>query len=129
TESMGGDPDKWSDVERHLPLLAKRKYYQHTRHGYARGWEPVAYVQHIRQYYNILRWQEEQNHRRVAVTDVEQLYPPIASVPAARVSLSQSASSTDLPPCSGFFPRDGAGKSRTCAPPPLRQASLAGSER
>lgn len=89
TQSMGGDPDQWSDVERHLPLLAKRKYYQHARHGYARGWEPVAYVQHIRQYYNILRWQEEQTHRRVAVTDIEQLYPTTINVPEGRVSLSQ----------------------------------------
>jgi membrane-bound lytic murein transglycosylase F len=25
-------------------------------YGYARGWEPVLYVNNIRSYYNIIRW-------------------------------------------------------------------------
>jgi membrane-bound lytic murein transglycosylase F len=25
-------------------------------YGYARGWEPVLYVNNIRRYYNILKW-------------------------------------------------------------------------
>jgi membrane-bound lytic murein transglycosylase F len=27
-----------------------------VKYGYARGWEPVLYVNNIRSYYNILRW-------------------------------------------------------------------------
>jgi membrane-bound lytic murein transglycosylase F len=27
-----------------------------VKYGYARGWEPVLYVNNIRNYYNILRW-------------------------------------------------------------------------
>jgi len=51
----GKNPDKWDDVKEMLPLLSQEKWYQHTKHGYARGNEPVAFVEHIRQYYDILR--------------------------------------------------------------------------
>ncbi len=56
TEMRGGDPDKWSDVQENLPLLARKKWYKRTRSGYARGWEPVRYVENIRSYYDILVW-------------------------------------------------------------------------
>jgi membrane-bound lytic murein transglycosylase F len=55
-EWQGGDPDKWVDVSKALPLLAKRKWYSRVPYGYARGWEPVLYVNNIRSYYNIVRW-------------------------------------------------------------------------
>ena len=42
-----------------LPLLAQRKWYTRVEFGYARGWEPVLYVNNIRRYYNILRWLTE----------------------------------------------------------------------
>lgn len=56
TQQQGNDPDKWIDVKQSLPLLAKRKWYKKTKHGYARGWEPVRYVENIRSYYDVLRW-------------------------------------------------------------------------
>ena len=43
-------------VEKNLPLLAQRSWYSKTPHGYARGWEPVAYVENIRNYYDVLLW-------------------------------------------------------------------------
>ena len=55
-EWQGGDPDAWIDLSKALPLLAQRKWYSRMQHGYARGWEPVLYVNNIRSYYNILRW-------------------------------------------------------------------------
>lgn len=55
-EWQGGDPNKWIDVSNALPLLAKQKWYSRVPYGYARGWEPVLYVNNIRSYYNILRW-------------------------------------------------------------------------
>lgn len=55
-EWQGGDPDKWVDLSKALPLLAKQKWYTRVPHGYARGWEPVLYVNNIRSYYNIIRW-------------------------------------------------------------------------
>ena len=55
-EWQGGNPDAWVDVSAALPLLAQRKWYTRVPFGYARGWEPVLYVNNIRSYYNILKW-------------------------------------------------------------------------
>ena len=59
-ERLGGDPDSWVDLSEALPLLAQRKWYSQVPYGYARGWEPVLYVNNIRAYYNILKWLTEQ---------------------------------------------------------------------
>jgi len=56
TQRRGGDPDKWIDVKKNLPLLSQRKWYKKTKHGYARGKEPVRYVENIRSYYHLLTW-------------------------------------------------------------------------
>lgn len=56
TERHGGNPDLWEDVKKHLPLLQKRAYYSTVRFGYARGWEPVHYVENTRHYRSILQW-------------------------------------------------------------------------
>lgn len=71
TERHGGNPDKWNDVKENLPLLAKRKYYRTVKHGYARGWEPVKYVQNIRNFYNVLAWHSQLETRRIAATESE----------------------------------------------------------
>ena len=55
-EWQGGDPDAWVDVSETLPLLARERWYSRVEYGYARGWEPVLYVNNIRNYYNILKW-------------------------------------------------------------------------
>ncbi|WP_373001794.1 membrane-bound lytic murein transglycosylase MltF [Marinobacter sp.] len=54
TEGAGRDPDRWMDVKEFLPLLAQKEWYTKTRFGYARGHEPVIYVQNIRRYYDVL---------------------------------------------------------------------------
>lgn len=59
TEWQGGNPDTWVDISKALPLLAQRKWYTRVPYGYARGWEPVLYVNNIRAYYNILVWLTE----------------------------------------------------------------------
>lgn len=61
TQQRGGNPDLWMDVKETLPLLSQKRYYRHTTHGYARGQEPVDYVQNIRRYYDVLVWQDEQH--------------------------------------------------------------------
>ena len=53
-ETAGKDPDRWMDVKEFLPLLAQKEWYTKTRFGYARGNEPVIYVQNIRRYYDVL---------------------------------------------------------------------------
>lgn len=49
------DANSWADLSQTLPLLSQKKYYKHLKHGYARGREPVLYVQRIRDYEDILR--------------------------------------------------------------------------
>lgn len=51
---QGLNPDAWSDLLQTLPLLSKPKYYKRLRHGYARGREPVRYVQRIRDFKDLL---------------------------------------------------------------------------
>ncbi len=52
---MSLDPNKWSSLEKTLPLLRQRKYYKNSRFGYCRGREPVFHVQNILTYYDILK--------------------------------------------------------------------------
>lgn len=54
TEKRNGNPDKWEDVKSSLPLLSRKEWYKRTRYGYARGIEPVRFVENIRKYYKIL---------------------------------------------------------------------------
>ena len=75
TQSRGGNPDIWADVKENLPLLRKRRWYKDTRYGYARGNEPVNYVQNIRNYYNLLTWTELAKNRTPPPQEVEQYLP------------------------------------------------------
>ena len=95
TEQRGDNPNKWEQVKRHLPLLAKRKYYKNTKHGYARGWEPVEYVENIQHYYTVLTWHGHSDSRRIAAaeaaqekTDNFQETETTASIPFDKISLS-----------------------------------------
>lgn len=63
TQRQGGDPDRWVDVKSRLPLLKQKKYYKKTKYGYARGDEPVHYVENIRRYYHTLTYFEEKVQR------------------------------------------------------------------
>ena len=65
TQRHGGDPDRWSDVVRRLPLLSKRKFYRTLKRGKARGSEAVRYVSNIRSYYDILRWRTGSDEARL----------------------------------------------------------------
>ncbi|MCW8853650.1 MAG: membrane-bound lytic murein transglycosylase MltF [Gammaproteobacteria bacterium] len=54
TAKLGKNPDLWVDLKEVLPLLSQKKYYSELKHGYARGTEPVLYVQRIRNYRQLL---------------------------------------------------------------------------
>jgi membrane-bound lytic murein transglycosylase F len=60
---LGKDPNKWIDLKTTLPLLSRRSWYKQTRFGYARGWEPVRYVENIRRYYDLLNYHVSKNTR------------------------------------------------------------------
>jgi membrane-bound lytic murein transglycosylase F len=74
TERLGGDPDKWSDVKKHLPKLSLKKWYKTLKRGYARGREPVNYVDNIRAYYELLQWRLKQKKNSVKETEIETPY-------------------------------------------------------
>lgn len=63
TQRAGRDPNRWSDVRQLLPRLEQQKYYSTVRYGYARGSEPVIYVQNIRKYRRILQWYSTERSR------------------------------------------------------------------
>ncbi|MEO5701432.1 MAG: membrane-bound lytic murein transglycosylase MltF [Casimicrobiaceae bacterium] len=48
------NPDSWTDVKKTLPLLAQPEYYGSAKLGYARGGMPVAFVDRVRSYYDVL---------------------------------------------------------------------------
>ncbi|MGE4418305.1 MAG: membrane-bound lytic murein transglycosylase MltF [Sulfurimonas sp.] len=54
-EIMGLNKNVWNDLKKVLPLLAQKKYYKTLKHGYARGSEPVKYVDSIYDYKDILQ--------------------------------------------------------------------------
>jgi membrane-bound lytic murein transglycosylase F len=56
TQMNGKNPDVWNDVRDNLPLLTQAKWYTRVKRGYARGWEPVRFVENIRSYADILDW-------------------------------------------------------------------------
>jgi membrane-bound lytic murein transglycosylase F len=57
TQALGKDPDSWTSVRAQLPLLAQGRWYTRAKRGYARGWEPVQFVDRIQRYLTLLEWQ------------------------------------------------------------------------
>lgn len=62
-ERRGLDKNAWKDLREVLPLLSKREYYETVRRGFARGGEPVIYVDRIREFAAILnnQWRATPN--------------------------------------------------------------------
>lgn len=75
TQMQGGNPDLWQDVRQRLPLLSEEEWYTQTTYGYARGGEPVAFVQNIRRYYDVLQWSDRQT-----TAHANNLYPAIPQI-------------------------------------------------
>ena len=64
TKKNGQDETKWVNLKKTLPLLRKKKWHEQTRYGYARGDEAVTYVENIRNYYDILKWEVSRNWQK-----------------------------------------------------------------
>ena len=80
TQKNGGDPDSWAAVKMSLPLLRQSKWYSQTKHGHARGREPVKFVENIRRYYAMLM------HLTYDGTTPETaLHPPVNNAPYSPV--------------------------------------------
>ncbi|HET9692907.1 MAG TPA: membrane-bound lytic murein transglycosylase MltF [Steroidobacteraceae bacterium] len=65
-QAQGRNPDRWEDVRNFLPLLSQERWYTRTKRGYARGWEPVRYVDNVQAYLNILQVAGMSANARVA---------------------------------------------------------------
>jgi len=95
TQGAGKDPDRWMDVKEFLPLLAQKEWYTKTRYGYARGNEPVIYVQNIRRYYDVLAWMTAPSeiagaHKKPWFNELEGMEPTVAPGPRlTRKEISQ----------------------------------------
>ncbi len=57
TQARGKNPDLWTDVRDSLPLLTQERWYLKAKRGYARGWEPVQFVDRVQRYLTLLEWQ------------------------------------------------------------------------
>jgi membrane-bound lytic murein transglycosylase F len=53
-KKLNKNPNSWTEIKKILPLLEEKKYFRHLRYGYARGSEPVRYVDAIQNYYDIM---------------------------------------------------------------------------
>lgn len=84
----GLDPRIWQTLEQTLPLLSNPRIAALTRYGKARGYEPVAYVRSICNYF-VLQKQEQCARRqalgRLVLGDDELPPPPDASMIPARL--------------------------------------------
>ena len=71
TQKNGLNPDLWPDVKVYLAKLSKKEWYSQTRYGYARGGEPVRYIENIRRYYDILLHQQQNSNNLDLTVDDE----------------------------------------------------------
>lgn len=53
-KKLNKNPYSWNDLKTVLPLLSQKKYYKNLKYGYARGNEPVRYVDAIQHYHDII---------------------------------------------------------------------------
>jgi membrane-bound lytic murein transglycosylase F len=55
---LNKNPYSWSEIKKVLPLLSQKKYYKSLKYGYARGEEPVRYVNSIQHYLDMIHKNE-----------------------------------------------------------------------
>ena len=95
TQQQGGDPDRWVEVKTRLPLLQQKKYYKKTKYGYARGEEPVKYVENIRRYYDTLSWLDDKAKEQAALI-LEQQRKKIAAEGLSQSNATSPEANTDI---------------------------------
>ncbi len=60
TAERGGNPDRWNDVKKILPLLEDAAIAQSTKFGVARGSEALTHVTRVRGFYKVLARLEDE---------------------------------------------------------------------
>ncbi len=76
-----------------LPLLAQERWSDRAKRGYARGWEPVQFVDRIQRYLTLLEWQpgEATVHAGPASAPPGGGATPAAAVPGAALAPAAEA--------------------------------------
>ncbi|MGB9333301.1 MAG: membrane-bound lytic murein transglycosylase MltF [Steroidobacteraceae bacterium] len=97
-QARGKNPDSWADVRAVLPLLAQERWYERAKRGYARGWEPVQFVDRIQRYLTLLEWQPGEAPA-IVVTPAPRGAQDSAAAPAVVPITTQVAPAT--PPQAG----------------------------
>jgi membrane-bound lytic murein transglycosylase MltF len=70
-------------VRKTLPLLALPEYYEDTKYGFARGGMPVAFVDRVRAYYDMLLANQPDSRPRLRMFSSSGEVPSLrADVPA-----------------------------------------------
>ena len=70
-QTLGKNPDSWADVSKELPKLAEPRWFMRAKCGYAQGWQPVEYVEHVRQFMQLLEWQPDDGLPHMTVADAQ----------------------------------------------------------
>ena len=81
------------DVRQYLPWLAQERWYQQARRGYARGWEPVRFVDQVRGFLAVLEWYGDSPGERAPGSRPVPVVPPheSAALSAARLRREPAA--------------------------------------
>lgn len=79
TQRAGDNPDSWEDVAKHLPKLTQPRWYKTVKYGFARGYEPVQYVQNIRRYQAMLKLESRHEAIQEMMAEPEIMGPPAPS--------------------------------------------------
>ena len=80
-QAHGKNPDSWADVREQLPLLAQERWYDRAKRGYARGWEPVQFVDRIQRYLTLLEWQPGEARPTIVAPPASGATAPAAASP------------------------------------------------
>ncbi len=75
-QKQKSSPDSWKTVSKALPLLALPEYYEDAKYGYARGGMPVAFVERVRAYYDILLAHQPSLRPRLRMYSASRDAPP-----------------------------------------------------
>jgi len=71
-----------------LPLLAQQRWADRAKRGYARGWEPVQFVDRIQRFLTLLEWQPGE---ATAQSEPATAAPGANAAPASNSALAPAA--------------------------------------
>ena len=81
-QTRGKNPDSWADVRDAACRCWRRSAgTDRAKRGYARGWEPVQFVDRIQRYLTLLEWQPGESGGATLVAPASTA--PAAATPAA----------------------------------------------